>query len=49
METKKDYNSPNVKLFVLCEDDVIRTSPGATEFKADEGDNTNSWLGAWGK
>lgn len=45
METKKDYNSPDVKLFFLCEDDVVRTSPGSTTFA--DGDNANGWLGAW--
>lgn len=46
METKKDYNSPDVKLLFLNEDDVVRTSPGTT-FETGDGENANGWLGAW--
>lgn len=47
METKKDYNSPNVRLVFFYEDDVVRTSPGATTTFTDDGENANGWLGAW--
>jgi len=46
MVTKKDYNSPNVSLVLISEDDVIRTSGNGT-FATDDGDNVNTWNPFW--